>query len=163
MNNLVPHNSDARQPQDASEWPPAIIVDLSYASAALNAWSSKRFINFARNISMNIYYHDGDGKDDDNAVESPVGPVGVQMGDQTIGQSGTGRYNLRRRDETSNIPPGQWSRRHLADLTDVVCGLWMRTSRENKLKLEGAHTPELDLARNESIKMWLQSMEGSTS
>ncbi|KAF8695511.1 hypothetical protein AX14_001769 [Amanita brunnescens Koide BX004] len=36
------HNSDARQPHDTSEWPPAIIVDLSYAAAAMKAWSSLR-------------------------------------------------------------------------------------------------------------------------
>ncbi|KAF8347189.1 hypothetical protein F5887DRAFT_882206, partial [Amanita rubescens] len=33
----APQNSDARQPQDTGEWPPAIIVDLFYAVAAMNA------------------------------------------------------------------------------------------------------------------------------
>lgn len=42
---LAPHNSDARQPQDTSEWPP---VDLFYAAAAMNAWSPEAFIKYVR-------------------------------------------------------------------------------------------------------------------
>ena len=34
---IAPHNSDARQPDNTSNCPPAIIVDHFYASAALNA------------------------------------------------------------------------------------------------------------------------------
>ncbi|KIK06019.1 hypothetical protein K443DRAFT_307295 [Laccaria amethystina LaAM-08-1] len=33
---ITPHNSDARQPQDTSQWPPAVITNLFYAAAAMN-------------------------------------------------------------------------------------------------------------------------------
>ena len=44
----APRNTDARQPQDTGEWPPAIILDLFYAVAAINAWSPKFFVKYAR-------------------------------------------------------------------------------------------------------------------
>jgi len=35
---LAPHNQDARQPADASEWLPTIIITFFYGCAALNTW-----------------------------------------------------------------------------------------------------------------------------
>jgi hypothetical protein len=59
---IAPHNSDAQQPQDTREWPPAIIVDLFYASAALKAWSSESFINYVRERSKDAYYNKANGQ-----------------------------------------------------------------------------------------------------
>jgi hypothetical protein len=42
---LAPHNTDARQPEDISQWPLAIIVDLFYAGAVLRAWGPTTFID----------------------------------------------------------------------------------------------------------------------
>jgi len=155
--NIAPHNSDARQPQDTSEWPPAIIVDLFYAVAAINAWSPKPFIKYVREQSRDAYYNDDDNGDNDNdnaSDSSGSSRVDAQMGDQTTGQSGSGRYALRSRNKTSNIPPKE---RRLADLMDGVSALWMRSSRVGKPKPEDVHASSL---RNEGVKMWLQSLEG---
>jgi hypothetical protein len=157
---IAPNNSDARQPQDTSEWPPAIILDLIYAAAALNAWSPKPFIKYIREQSRNAYYDDGDNQDDSNSTDGNSmdrsGPsrVDARMSDQTIGQSESGRYDLRTRKKISSIPLKE---RRFADLIDGVSALWMQSARVNKPKLEDA---SLSLARNEGVKMWLKSMEG---
>jgi hypothetical protein len=144
---FAPQNSDARQPQDTSEWPPAITVDLFYAVAAINAWSPKLFVKYVRKQSRDAYYDD----DDD------CGPshVNARMGDQTTGQSGSRRYSLRSRNKTSNISP---EKKRLSDLLGGVCALWMRSSRVGKPKPKDDRT--LSLARNEGVKRWLQSVEG---
>lgn len=63
---FAPHNSDARLPQDTSEWPPAVIVDFFYAAAAMNAWSPKSFIEYVREQSSDAYYPDGKDEHEDN-------------------------------------------------------------------------------------------------
>ena len=107
--NLAPHNSDARQPQDASEWPPAVIVDLFYAAAAMNAWSPKSFIEYVREQSNNAYY--------------------PEMGDQTTGQSGSGRYALRSRNRMSNV---SLEERRFTDLMDGVYTLWIQWQEKGR-------------------------------
>jgi hypothetical protein len=89
--NIAPQNSDARQPQDTSEWPPAIIVDLFYAVAAINAWSPKPFIKYVREQSRNAYYDDDDGENGNALDSSGSSHVDAQKGDQTTGRSGSGR------------------------------------------------------------------------
>lgn len=155
---IAPHNSDARQPQDTSKWPPAIIVDLFYATAALNAWSPQSFIKYVRERSRDAYYDDDDDQDDGNAMDGS-GPshVDAQMGDQTTGQPESEGYALRSRNKTSNVPPKE---RRFADLMDGVSVLWMQSSRVGKLKLKPEGVRASSLARNEDVKMWLRSMEG---
>ncbi|KAF8345125.1 hypothetical protein F5887DRAFT_1074770 [Amanita rubescens] len=133
---LAPHNSDARQPQDTTEWPPAVIVDFFYAAAAMNAWSPKSFIEYVREQSSDVYY--------------PEGHVDAQMGDQTTGQPGSERS----RNRMSNVPPEEG---RIADLLDGVCALWMQSSRMGKKKTEDVHASSL--SRNEGIKKWLESVE----
>ena len=93
---FAPHNSDARQPQDISEWPPAIITDFFYAMAAINAWSPKSFIEYVQKMSRDTYYNDDDGQDDDGNVTDGRGPshVEAQMDDQTTGLSGCKTSNI---------------------------------------------------------------------
>ncbi|KAF8692316.1 hypothetical protein AX14_002594 [Amanita brunnescens Koide BX004] len=147
------HNSDARQPQDTSEWPPAVILDLVYGAAALDAWSSKPFIKYVREHSRDAYHGDDDDQDDGNPKDGPS-HFDAQMADQATGRSGSGRNPLRSRNKASNIP---LKVRRFADVLDCVSTLWMRSSREDKPKPEDAHA--LSLARDEGVKMWLQSME----
>ena len=159
---VAPHNSDARQPQDTSECPPAIILDLIYATAALNAWSPKSFKKYIREQSRDAYYDDCDNQDDGNlaggnSMVSGQSHVDARLGDQT-GQSQSGDYGLRPRKKMASIPPKE---RRFADLIDGVSALWMQSARVNKPKLEDAHA--LSLTRNESVKMWLKSMEGDTT
>lgn len=154
---IAPHNHDARQPQDTSEWPPAVIVDLVYAVAAMKVWSPKFFIKYVREQSSDAYYPEGEDQDENNNdVLDSAGSshVDAQMGDQTTGQSGFGRYALRSRRRTSNIPPKE---NCFADLMDGVYALWMQSSRMGKKKKEEPHASSL--SRNESVKKWLESVE----
>ncbi|KAF8341039.1 hypothetical protein F5887DRAFT_1076780 [Amanita rubescens] len=155
ITNNAPRNADARQPQDTSEWPPAIILDLFYAVAAMNAWSPKPFIKYVRERSKDAY-HNSDDEDNDNVLDNS-GPshVDAQMGDQITGSK---RYALRSRNKTSNIRPDA---RRFADLMDGVCALWMQSSRVDKPKPEDDHASSL--TRDESVKMWLQSIEDPTT
>jgi hypothetical protein len=150
---FAPHNSDARQPQDTREWPPAVIIDLYYAAAAMKAWSPKSFIEYVREQSSDVYYPEGKNKDheDNDNVSDSSGSFDAPMGDQTTGQSGSGRYALRSRNRTSNVPPEERS----FDMFDAVVALWMQTS--NKKKTEDVHASSL--SRNEDVKKWLESME----
>lgn len=52
----APHNSDAYQPQDISEWPPNMLLDITYAAAALHAWGSEDFIRYVQSETQDIYY-----------------------------------------------------------------------------------------------------------
>jgi hypothetical protein len=151
----APHNSDARQPQDTTKWPPSIIVDLSYAAAALKAWSSHPFIEYAQGQTRDAYYGNSD---DSNLMEASGSEPSCV--DAQIVQSGSGRYNLVcSRNKASNIPP---KGRHISDMMDVVSALWMRSSRVNKIKLEDAQASRLACS-NEGIKAWIQSQDGPTT
>ena len=155
---MAPHNSDARQPQDTSEWPSAIIVDLFYAAAALNAWSPKPFIKYIRKQSKIAYYDNGDAQDDVNGP-SHVDP---KMGNQTTGQSGSGRHaGPSTRSKTSSV---LLKERRFTDLMDGVSALWTQSSRVNKPKpLEDSHASSLARSRNKGVETWLQSIEGPTT
>ena len=155
---IAPHNSDARQPQDTTQWPPAVIVDLVYAAAAMNAWSPKSFIKYVREQSSDAYYPEGRRQEDehnDNVSDSSGSSyVNAQTGDQTAGQSGTGRYALRSRNRTSNVPAEE---RSFPDLMDGVFALWMQSSRTGKKKTEDFQASSL--SHNEGVEKWLESME----
>ena len=133
---IAPHNRDVRQPQDTSEWPPAVIVDLVYTVAAMKVWSPKSFIKYVREQSSDAYYPEGEDQDEDNdnvLDSSGSSHVDAHMGDQTTGRSG---YALRSRRRTSNIPPKESS---FADLMNGVYALWMQSSRMGKKMTEDAH------------------------
>jgi len=72
---LAPHNTDVRPPQDTSEWPPAIILDLFYAAAAINTWGPKFFIKYVREQSKDAYYN-GDDEDDDEDSDNSLDSSG---------------------------------------------------------------------------------------
>jgi hypothetical protein len=148
---MAPNNSDVWQPQDTSEWPPAIILDLSYAAAALKAWGPKSFIEYVRGNSRDAYYGGGDGQDNDLMDGSGPSCVDAQMGDQTTVQPGSRPYNLHSKNNTSISP----KRRRVVDMMDIVTALWMQSSRVNKIKRKD--TQASSLACNEGVKLWLQS------
>ncbi|KAF8626969.1 hypothetical protein AX15_004609 [Amanita polypyramis BW_CC] len=149
---VTPCNTDAQQPQDTSKWPPAIILDLFYAVAAINAWSPRSFIEYVRKQSKDAYYN-GDDEDSDNVSDSS-GPshVDAQTGDQTIGSK---RYALRSRNKMPNVRPKE---RQFADLMGGVYALWTQSSRVDKPKPEDDDHAS-SLTRNESVKRWLRSIE----
>ena len=151
---MAPHNSNARQPHDTSEWPPAIIVDLFYASAALKAWSSNSFIQYVRERSKDAYYDEAGDQSEDNG-QSGSKPYHLRSrGKISTAQpkeSGSGNYHLRSKQKTSTAQQND----------DLMLGLCMlrkqMSSRMGKLKVEGVCAS--DLARNKGIEKWLQSIE----
>ena len=150
----APHNSDARQPQDTSEWPPAVIVNHFYTAAAMKAWSPKHFIKYVRNLTSNSYYPKGEDEENDNVpYASGSRQVDVPMGDQTTGQSGSGRYNSCTRSNTLDIAAEE---RCLSDMMDCMLALWMLNSRMEKTEGDAS---ESSLSRNKNIKEWLESIE----
>jgi hypothetical protein len=144
----APRNSDARQPEDTSEWLPAIIVDILYACAALKAWGSKPFTDFVRERSKSFYYEDADGSD-------------MHLCDQ--GTERSQRYLARNENKmrpASSVGPPQDM--CLSDLLDGVAALWMRSSREGKRKLQDDGVSDL-VHKEDSIKKWLESTAESIS
>jgi hypothetical protein len=104
---FAPNNSDARQPEDTSEWPPAIILDLFYGSAALQAWGP---------LPKDAYYHIG--PDDADPHISP-------------------QVDARKaRPDARNIKKAQAARFpeeiQFSSMIDGVMGLWMRSAREHR-------------------------------
>jgi hypothetical protein len=154
---LAPHNSDARQPQDTSRWPSALIVDLVYAAAALQAWGPKGFTSYVRENAKGFYYDNdvegSDGVDDDTPEDGPRGP-NTQIPDQPTARSA--RYARR----SANKAQAAHLEEQLpfSDMLDVVMALWMRSARE--VQRGRPSTDTADVARNqEDVQMWLQSLE----
>jgi hypothetical protein len=155
---IAPRNSDARQPEDTTEWPPAVIVDLFYACAALKAWAPTTFSKYVREQTRDAYYdiaRDGDSAPDDHPLGGGSGYTNVP----TVGQESdrTRLYKARTGDNTGTVRlAGEREEMSLSDWMDGVKALWMQAAREGKQKLPGAS----DLSRNEDdIKTWLQSAE----
>jgi hypothetical protein len=145
LDHVAPHNSDARQPQGTGEWPPAIILDVVYAAAALHAWGPQTFIKYVRETSGGAYNNDGEENDiasDDNTPGGPHFPD-VQMTDQSTGHAE--RYHFRSRNQTRAVHhTGQSKKERFSDL-------WMQSSRKGQPRVEGARAS--DLARNEDVKL----------
>jgi hypothetical protein len=139
------HNSDARR--DTREWPPAVVVDLFCASAALNAWSSKSFIKYVRERSKVVYYDQSEADDQSGCeryrLRSRNKPTARPKA------SGSGSDRLRSRNKTSTAQPKE---SRLNDLMLSVCVLWKHS------KPEGVRT-----SRNEGVEKWLQPIEDSVS
>jgi hypothetical protein len=112
----VPNNSDLREPGDTSQWPPAIIVNLCYASAALKAWAPKDFIQNARAMAKGAYYDISDGNDPNPYI--PPEPSARQR-----------RLVARNEKKARAAHPEEMQ---LSDAMDVVLALWMRSARQGK-------------------------------
>jgi hypothetical protein len=73
LSQFAPNNSDACEPQDTSEWPPAIILNVFYATAVLKAWGPQMFVKYVRERSKDADEDEDEG--DDNEVEDDVQEV----------------------------------------------------------------------------------------
>ena len=155
INTFAPHNSDARQPEDTSEWPPATIIDHVYACSALKAWGPRPFIDFVWNRSKDIYYANiGD--------DVPIGEVGYA--DMSLGDQGPERFRRHTiRNEykmrTASFTD-QSEKSSFLSLMDGVAALWMRSSKEGKHKVHSDGVSD-HTCNHDDIKMWLKSMEES--
>jgi hypothetical protein len=52
----APNNSDARKPQDLSQWPTDLIIDFLYGTAALKKWGTQVTINSFTKMMKDTYY-----------------------------------------------------------------------------------------------------------
>ncbi|KAG9311577.1 hypothetical protein JVU11DRAFT_7785 [Chiua virens] len=149
-----PHNSDARQPEDLDQWPPAIIVDLCYAAAILQEFGPSTFRSHIQDIADDHYYGrdmgggDAGGNDGEDASRDwiPQRPSSARIV----------QCNLR--SATSKAQAGTSSdRRTRAAMFDGIMALWLRAARQGK-----GRQHEGDVADNKNkVQTWLQSVEES--
>jgi len=52
----APNNSDARKPQDLSQWPTDLIVDFVYGTAALKKWGTRTTTDSLTKMMKDTYY-----------------------------------------------------------------------------------------------------------
>ncbi|KAG9310359.1 hypothetical protein JVU11DRAFT_9492 [Chiua virens] len=116
LRNLSPHNTDARQPEDMSLWPLAIIVDLRYGSAAVQAWGPQAFLDRVRTVAGHSYDDDDDGKGEGKGKGR---------------SAGTGQYELRSRKKKTQAVDTT-DQQTYSDAFDIVMMLWLRAAREGK-------------------------------
>ncbi|KAF8556461.1 hypothetical protein OG21DRAFT_636695 [Imleria badia] len=158
---LVPHNSDAWQPQDISQCPVAIIVDLVYAAAVLQAWGSKSFIEYVWRNSKGSYYESG-MEDDDGGEASGDLTTQVPQAHQPEPTPRAIRYDRRSGNKAQDVNPADQPT--MGDMLDVILALWTRAAREGERGPQSSDAA--DVADNENktrIQTWLQSVEESTS
>lgn len=118
---IVPNNSDLREPGDTSQWPPAMVVDLLYASAALKAWAPKAFIQNARAMAKGAYYSDaGDDISD-----------GIDPNPYILPESGARQRGLDARNE-KKARAAHPEEMQFSSVMDGVVALWMRSARQGK-------------------------------
>ncbi len=145
-----PNNSDARQPPDTSAWPPAVILDLCYACAVLQAWGPRGSIDYLQDAGRYAYYNDVQQDDTSHNNTERTGPGHADTPEAST--SGQGRHYLRSRVKT--YPTFQPDERSRSDMLDIVSALWRRANIRLKREPTGAPDP----ARNEDVKAWLQSV-----
>ena len=146
---FAPDNTDARQPADTSEWPPAIILNLFYASAVLRIWGSDDFLQWVRKAAMDAYYdnEDDDSAPDDNAPDDNApddnAPDDNAPDDDTSKKAlqaiaRQARYDARNQKRAQTVHPGTQSKeRQLNDIMDGVMALWMRRARKRGERPQG--------------------------
>ncbi|KAI9457852.1 hypothetical protein HD554DRAFT_2197886 [Boletus coccyginus] len=161
LGQLCPHNTDARQPQDISQWPPAIIVDLAYAVAALQAWGPEAFIEDVRANSREAYYDyagDMEGDDGEDAPRDPTSQEPHQPTPRTI------RYEKRSAGKALAVNPADELTPGRMDMYDVVFSLWVRSAKEARDERRVPGSGAADVADKENkVETWLQSTKRSTS
>ena len=130
---VAPHNSDARRSQ-SNEWPPPLLFDVTYGSAALKTWGVPGFVNFARGRTKDIYYPDYGHNDDEN-------------GDR---DARAARREEKRRVgwQASSAVDSQ-----TPDYTDMILGLWMHNARKGRRQ---ARAMKAEKTR-EKVRTWLDS------
>jgi hypothetical protein len=127
LNLTAPHNSDARRPDDTSEWPPDLIFDFFYGCAAVKAWGRNLFIMRVRK-SVTDRYHDN--------ADPEVPDVG-ELGDDTShtrrireqADARNERADFRKRKRLSQVASNP-AESGLDDMMDVVMTLWTRLTRK---------------------------------
>ncbi len=153
---LAPHNSDARQ-SESNEWPPPLLFDVTYGSAALKTWGVPLFVDFARGRTKNIYYPENDDNDDENGEGGGGGEPDYNV--SGVGQSKKRSQQMLDRDaraarrEEKRRVGWQASSTETPDFADMILGLWMHNARKGRRQ---ARAMKAEKTR-EKVRTWLGS------
>lgn len=153
VNDIAPHNSDARI-SDSEDWPPPLIFDVAYGCAALKTWGVPAFLNFSRTQTRNIYYNnnnrnengDGRGRSGDSKSEK-------RRQQKQDCQERAIRWENRCADQEAGNTAAQEP-----DVADIILTLWMQNARKGQHQ---AHAMKADRNR-EKVEGWLESVEESS-
>jgi len=150
---MAPHNSDARQPEDTSTWPPAIITDLAYGAAALGVWGAKPFVERVREQTKDYYYgaRGGDQEEDDG-----VGLGGPNT--PTPAQSGARAASYASQIEGRGQSAGPAEQSSYSDMLDVVLALWKHSARKYQQQQQ-QESGASDSRNQDKVRTWLESIE----
>ena len=142
---IVPNNSDLREPGDTSQWPPAMVVDLFYASAALRAWGPKVFIQNARAMAKDAYYNDPDDDISDDIDPDPYIPPEPDARQR--------RLEARNEQKARAAHPEEMQ---LSFVMDGVMALWKRAARQGKGNRQRISASDL-AHRCDKVQAWVDS------
>ena len=132
----ISNNGDLREPGDIANWPPAVILDIAYASAALRAWAPESFIHTVRAMAKDIYYK-----------ASPEN-------DHKLTRCEAQKRLLDARNKKK--AQATHSKKKMPDLMDGIMGLWTNAAKQSKGNLE--RTTAVEVARSrEKVQAWIDS------
>jgi len=136
------NNRDARQPDDVSSWPPALILDFFYGCAALKEWGPKGFKTLVKKHNRGYYSRTAKSKgSSEQAIDRHARYEARQEK----------RNGKRRRDDQEECDEITMS-----EAMDLVMGLWMRHAKTTQPEQDIAHIPK-DNSRSEMVQAWLTS------
>jgi hypothetical protein len=139
---LVPNNSDLREPEDTSEWPPTIVFNLFYASAGLWAWAPMTFVQAVNDAN----YASDDGTPDGQGEPGNTGPC--------IPPEASARAQCLNTQNERRLGVAHPGETQFSSAMDGVTALWMRSKRRIKGNLQTTTAP--NVARDK-VQAWMDS------
>jgi hypothetical protein len=144
---VVPNNSDARLPQDISNWPPPLILDFFYACAAVNAWSSDGFKNFVKQSTSDYY-------DNAEVKFSGVNREGEDQQEEDVSQRMPKHRTSKRGSKRKRGSDDKCKGNSLIEAMDIVNRLWTQT-RKRQLEQGVVHVPSANHSSQERVERWV--------
>ena len=142
---IVPNNSDLREPGDTGQWPPAMVVDLFYASAALKAWAPKAFIQNAWAMAKGANYNNPDDDISDGIDPNLYIPPGYSARQRRLDARNEKKTRAARMEEMQ-----------FSSVMDGVMALWMRSVRQGKGNRQRITASDL-AHRCDKVQAWVDS------
>jgi hypothetical protein len=140
----VPNNTDARLPQDRSQWPTDLIIDFLYGSAALKKWGMKASIAKLTKIVNDVYY--SRKGQDEITREAKQDKLKMSRRDREKRHLG----GKAKASGSGAVVEEEEEERNWEDIMDIVHAFWL-----------GPQLPETQLSRRlhdasrEKVEVWL--------
>ena len=141
---MAPHNTDARQPEDPDQFPPAMIFDFLYGCTVLRRWASPEFKDFIRMRSKDFYY--------DTPAQHPLDERQKRIQEQTVARAAA---RAQRREHSNQI--SRSGDIEASEAMDLIMALWMRSAKKHPRRQEGGG----ERASQERVEAWLKSVTPS--